>query len=595
MISVSSQSSVRFGTFELDLRSGELRKSGLRVKLQQQPLQVLKLLLEHPGEVITREQLREALWPANTYVDFDHGLNKAMVRLRDALGDSAASPRFIETLPRLGYRLIVPIREGHAPRTGSPPVSGGQLSMAVLPFVFLNSTEEGGPLSLGFADALITTLGNLEDLIVPPTATILKYAGGSDPAQTGRALGVRYVLQGSIQQLDRQWRVSIQVFDTEAKKIAFSEKYDFRLENVFEIQDQMGARVAEALKLRFRSAAPHSRDRYSADQSAYDELMKAMRNSSSDDPKARDEAIQQLMAALVRDPDLALAHAMLSYVCAVKHFESDSSPLWLEQAEHHCQRALDLDPDLAEGHLARAYMLWSPARNFAHLEAIAELQRALVLQPNVQHAHNRLGTICCHIGRLEEAKVFYERGRRLQPHHQASHGIAHAYLFSGQYEDAIRELDLWLHESPGHIYPLYYRALCALLSGNVESAATRLSEASARLPDEPLVITLQALLHAFRGETTSALDCVRGACAAPRSFGHSHHTYYQIAGVYALLGDTRESLAWLDRSVNTGFACWPFFERDPALAKLKHCPEFQSLVEVLRRKFSSIPLAGQSI
>jgi TolB-like protein len=582
---------VRFATFELDLRSGELRKAGLRIKLQRQPLQVLKLLVETPGEVVTRERLRQQLWPADTYVDFDRGLNKAMVRLRDALGDSAESPRFIETLPRRGYRLIVPLKEDSPARPKErPSLVCGQASIAILPFVFLNSPDEAGALSLGFADALITTLGNLENLIVLPTAAILRYAGGRDPAQAGHELGVRYILQGNIQQAGPQRRVSIQVFDTESNKIAFTEKYDFRLETVFEVQDQMAARVAEVLKLRFRSATPRSRDRYSADPSAYEELMQGMRNSSSDDPIVRERTIEQLTSAIARDPRFALAHAVLSCVCAVKHFESDSSPQWLERAEHHCQRALELDPDLAEGHLARAYILWSPARNFAHREAIDELRLALMLQPNVQHAHNRLGTICCHIGRLEEAKAFYQIGRRLQPHHHGGHGIAYAYLFGGEYDEAIREFDMWLRESPGHIYPLYYRPLCALLCGDLDSTAAWLQDAKQRLADDPLVTTLQGLLHAFRGEAEPALDCIRRACGAARSFGHSHHTYYQVAGIYALLGDAQQAMAWLERSVNTGFACWPFFERDQALANLRPREEFQALVAVLKDKFSSIRL-----
>src|ERR1700758_1293179 len=98
---------VRFGVFEADLKAGELRRSGLKVKLQEQPLQVLVVLLEHPGEVVTREELRAKLWPADTFVDFDHGLNAAVKRLRDALGDTAENPRYIETLPRRGYRFIV--------------------------------------------------------------------------------------------------------------------------------------------------------------------------------------------------------------------------------------------------------------------------------------------------------------------------------------------------------------------------------------------------------------------------------------------------------------------------------------------------------
>ena len=590
VFSVLSPSLKCFGTFELDLRSGELRKSGMKIKLQQQPFLVLKLLVERQGEVVAREDLRAELWPVDTYVDFDRSLNKAVVRLREVLGDSAQSPRFIETLPRRGYRFIGPVREADHPPTGraSRVTSEPPSSIAVLPFVLLSSVEERESFSLGFADALITTLGNLENLIVIPTATILNYACGTDPIQAGRELNVCYVLQGSIQKLGSQWRVSIQVFDTEAKKIAFTQKHDFRLESVFEVQDQMGAHVAELLKLRFRSSAPRSRDRYSTDPSAYDELMQGLRNSSADDPTVRDQAVEQLTLAISRDPKLALAHAVLSYVCAVKYFESDSNPLWLEKAEHHCQQAMDLNPVLAEAHLARAYILWSPARNFAHLEAITELQHALALQPNVQHAHNRLGTVCAHVGRLEEAKIFYARGRRLNPRRHVGHGILHAYLWSGEYERASREIELWSRESPGHIYPLYYRPLPALLTGDLESAAHLVSEAMARLPDEPLVITLHGLLHALRGEADPALECIRRACGAARSFGHSHHTYYQIAGIYAILGESQKALEWLERSVNTGFACWPFFQSDPALKNLRTHPQFQALVSVLKGKFSTL-------
>src|SRR5215467_321982 len=100
---------VRFGAFEVDLRAGELRKSGLKIKLQEQPLQVLAMLLRHPGEVVTREELQKAVWPADTFVDFDRGLNKAINKIREALGDSADNPRFVETLPRRGYRFIAPV------------------------------------------------------------------------------------------------------------------------------------------------------------------------------------------------------------------------------------------------------------------------------------------------------------------------------------------------------------------------------------------------------------------------------------------------------------------------------------------------------
>ncbi|HKF20608.1 MAG TPA: winged helix-turn-helix domain-containing protein [Candidatus Angelobacter sp.] len=580
---------MRFGTFELELRAGELRKSGLRIKLQQQPLQILQMLVERSGEVVTRDDLRRKLWPAGTYVDFERSLNKAMVRLRDALGDSAESPRFIETIPRKGYRFLAPV---HSPESEAPypAAAADAASLAVVPFLSLNAVEEKESLSLGFADALITALGSQEHLTVPPTAAILKYAAGSDPLEISRDLRVRYVLHGNIQKIGPQWRVSIQVFDAEAKKISFTEKYDFHLANVFEVQDQMAARVAEALELRFRAPLPRSRDRYTSDPAAYDELMQALRDSSSDDPQARDRAIALLSRAVERDPEFALAHAVLSYACAVKHFESDVSPAWLEKAESHCRLALEMDPNLAEAHLARAYILWSPARNFAHAEAIAELQRAVALQPNVQHAHNRLGTICAHIGRFSESRKFYQRARQLNPQSAAGHGVIQAWLWEGSFTEAGREIEAWVKESPGHIYPVYWRPSHALLTGDLDRAAVLIAEALALHGEDPMIVSLQGLLHAFRGQREPALDCVRRACAIARSFGHSHHTYYQIAGIHSLLGQTAEAMAWLERSANTGFPCWPFFQIDPTLKNLGPLPEFQALVKTLEGKFSGIEL-----
>jgi DNA-binding winged helix-turn-helix (wHTH) protein/tetratricopeptide (TPR) repeat protein len=590
VVPVQTKSIFRFGAFELELRAGELRKSGLRIKLQQQPLQILQLLVERSGEIVTRDELRQKLWPAGTYVDFERSLNKAMVRLRDALGDSADSPRFIETLPRKGYRFLAPVHSAGSEELPAAVATGSAASIAVVPFLFLNSLEEKESLSLGFADALITVLGSQDHLTVPPTAAILRYAGGSDPLEVSRQLHVRYVLHGNIQKLGPQWRVSIQVFDAEARKIAFTEKYDFHLENVFEVQDQMAARVAEALELRFRAPVPRSRDRYTHDPAAYDELMQALADSSSDDRQARDRAIVLLSRAVERDPEFALAHAALSYACAVKHFESDASPAWLEKAESHFRLALEMDPNLAEAHLAHAYILWSPARNFAHVEAIAELEKAVSLQPNVQHAHNRLGTICAHIGRFSESRFFYQRARQLNPQSSVGHGVIQALLWEGNFQDAEREIEAWVAESPGHIYPVYWRPLPALLTGDLERAATFVHEALALHRDEPMIISQQGLVHAFRNELAPALDCVRRACATARSFGHSHHTYYQIAGVHSLLGQTAEAMDWLERSVNTGFPCWPFFQIDPALANLRALPEFQGLVKTLEGKFGAIAL-----
>ena len=574
---------VRFADFEVDLRVRELRKGGARIRLQEQPFQVLAVLLQHPGEVVTREELRQRLWHSDTFVDFDNSLNTAINKIREALCDSAEEPHFVETLPRRGYRFIGSADE-------APTASKGQTSIAVLPFVFLGELEEPRTLSLGFADALITTLGNFGNIVVLPTAAILNYAAGTNPAQACRDLGVRYVLQANIQKLGTHWRVSVQLFDGVCGKVTFSDKYDFTHEDLFEVQDEIGHRVVESLDNRFRAGIRKSRDRYSRDAEAYKEFVSGLQESYSDRPEILHSAVQHLSGAVERDPKFALAHATLSYVCMNLHFTLDPDRVWLQKAEYHCRRALALDSKLPEGHFAQAYILWSPAKNFQHADAIAALEQVLALQPNFEHAHNRLASICLHIGRLREAQAAFEQGQRSNPKKLLSHNINWVYLFSGDFARAREGVEVWLQESPGHKYALWFRPLPALLAGDLDMADQRVSEALCQLPDEPLIVSLQGLLYARRKQTDLALQSVRKASDFARSLGHTHHTYYQIASVYALLGEIDKAMVWLERSADTGFACWPFFQLDPHLASLRREPGFTRLVANLQREFGTLEI-----
>ena len=173
---------------------------------------------------------------------------------------------------------------------------------------------------------------------------------------------------------------------------------------------------------------------------AYAEFMRGYQLSSSGDPAMLDEAAQHLSNAVARDPAFSLAHAVLSVVCATRHFEFDPASAWLEKAEFHCCRALDLDPDLPEGHVARAFLLWGPSRNFQHLEAIDELKRALALQNNQPQAYNRLGTILAHIGLLDHAREMFERGRPFHPRKAVSHSIVQVYVWNHEYDLAREEI-----------------------------------------------------------------------------------------------------------------------------------------------------------
>jgi DNA-binding SARP family transcriptional activator/TolB-like protein len=468
------------------------------------------------------------------------------------------------------------------------PDSARLTSVAVLPFVFLSDVENSRALSLGFADALITIFGNLEDVVVAPTSKILNYAAGTEPAQVCRDLGVRHALQGIVQKLGSQWRVSIQLFDAATHKITLSEKHDFKMDSMFEVQDEIGRRVVESLQSRFPSTAPRSRDRYSSDPEAYNDFMAGLRESLPDREETLRSAVAHLSRAVERDPDFALAHATLSTVSMDIYFGFDPQRTWLQRAEDHCRRALALDPALPEGHMARAWILWSPAKGFQHTEAIAALEQVLAARPNFERAHNRMSAICVHIGRLSEARIAHDHSRRANPQTRSGN-LEYFYLYSGDFARAEEEAEAWFRERPENMVTLYTRVLPPLLRGDLELAEERLAAAALKHPPgEPLIVSLQGMLHARRGETGPALDCVCRALALPITFGHAHHTYYQVACVHAVLGETDTAMAWLERSVDSGFACWPFFRLDPYLESLREEPAFKRLVADLEVTYSGL-------
>jgi len=375
------------------------------------------------------------------------------------------------------------------------------------------------------------------------------------------------------------------VFDSHLQGACFARKSDLDMGRLPELEDETARQIATALNRPLRSSTVQNRPRYSKDPMAYAEFMRGYRLSSSGDPALLEEAAQHLSNAVTRDPAFSLAHATLSFVCATRHFEFDPASMWLEKAEFHCQRGLEVDPDLPEGHVANAFLLWGPSKNFQHLAAIAELKRALALQSNLPHAYNRLGTILAHIGLLDHAREMYERGRPFHPKKAVSPSIVQVYIWTREYELAWDEIQAWRRENPGNKYPVYFAPQPAMMTGDWKQAKVLLDEAVLLLPEEPLIISLQGVFYALTGKAEQAFDCLNRACASPKSFGHAHHSYYQIACILALLGRLEAAFEWLERSVSTGFACWPFFMKDPCLQNLRGHPEFEVLVSSLQAKY----------
>ncbi len=462
------------------------------------------------------------------------------------------------------------------------------ISIAVLPFVLLSEQENGQSLSLGFADALITMLANLEDVVVVPTSGILHYPPGSDPARACRELGVRHVLQGNVQKLGTRWRVSLQLFDATIGRARHSESHDLTFDSVFDVQDEIGRRIVTVLRSRFARTVPKSRDRYSSNPEAYQRFMAGLGHSFSKEPGELRKAVELLSHAVDRDADFALAHATLSHVAMILDFEFEPGAGWLERAEYHCQEALRLDPGLPEGHLAKAWILWSPARNFQHAAALRELEQVLSARPNLERAHNRMATICLHIGRLEEARLAHERAQRSSPKTESGN-LWTFYLYSGDFARLEVEAAR-LRERRMTKYDLHGYTLAPLYTGDLDLAEERLGIALREIPDEPAIISVQGMLHARRKENEQALRCVRRSLESPHSFGHTHHTHHQVACTYGALGDTERAMAWLERAVDGGFPCWPYFRVDPHLQCLRGTFAFERLMADLERQYTSVPI-----
>jgi DNA-binding winged helix-turn-helix (wHTH) protein/tetratricopeptide (TPR) repeat protein len=492
------------GEIELDLGRYELRRLGRRVKLEKKPMELLIFLVGRREQLVSREDIVRKLWRSDLFIETGPNINNIVRKIRTALGDDSTKPRFLETVVGKGYRFIGPVhvidaRYAHSDfrQSGVPGVSLEQgarwserSSLAVLPLFLLGNATDDRGLCLGFADGLVSRLGNLQGVDVLPISAVLNVPAEATASDIASSLGVRFVVHGAIRVSKGQARLSVEVFDTHLQGAFFTRKRDLDVNRLCDLEDEIAKQIASTLNRPLRPVAVQHGARYSKDPLAYAEFMRGYRLSSSGNFTLLDEATRHLINAVTRDPVFSLAHATLSFVCATRHFEFDPARMWLEKAEFHSQRALELDPDLPEGHVANAFLLWGPSKNFQHLEAITELRRALALQSNLPHAYNRLGTILAHIGLLDHAREMYERGRPFHPKKAVSHSIVQVYIWSREYELAREEIQEWRAENPGNKYPVYFAPQPAMMAGDWKKAKVLLNEAMQLLPEEPLIASL---------------------------------------------------------------------------------------------------------
>jgi TolB-like protein/DNA-binding winged helix-turn-helix (wHTH) protein/Tfp pilus assembly protein PilF len=467
----------RFGSFEVDLASGDVRKAGLPVHLAEQQLRILEILVERPGALVTREELRQRLWPADSAVDFERSLNNAVRRLREALGDSAETPRFIETLARRGYRFVASVERldsagpeaAPAPQTPGERAAGrrrllwvgaallvfvaaatwrwvwhgapeGRVMIAVLPFENLSGDPGQEYFSDGLTDELIARLGGLEPegLGVIARTSAMQYKGTRKRAdQIGSELGVPYLLESSVRRWRERMRINVRLVQADDQTPLWSRSFEGDLRDVLSLQNQVAQAVAEEIRIRLSPRARAGLERGKAvDPLAYEETLKGRYAWNKRTLPGLREALGHFEAAIARDPTHAPAHTGLADTYSLMSYYGGLPPREVfPRAQSAASRGLELDPQSAEAQTSLAYVAHRYGWDWPAAER--SYRRAIQLNPSYATARHWFAEYLMVQGRLPEARVEMQEARRLDPlSPRITLDVGLPEYFAGRYEPA---------------------------------------------------------------------------------------------------------------------------------------------------------------
>lgn len=446
-------------------------------------------------------------------------------------------------------------------------------SLAVLPLKSVNKDPSDDYLGLPLADTIITRVSQISELTVRPTSAVRKYANQETSSlEAGRQLKVDSVLDGTVQRAGDRLRVNLNLLRVSDGASLWSESFDPNYTDILKMQDEVAQRVAARLRLKLRPQTQIS----SVSPEAYDLYLRAKYHAGLQNEPENEAAIALLERAVQIDPNFAAAYAELAneyrnMAFALKPQERE----WEEKASSATERALLLNPDLAEAHVARGLLLWSHSNHFPHALAAQEFRRALDLNPNLDEAHHQLASVYNHIGLLDKAEEEIRKAVDINPGNTgARFRIGVNLLYQGRDEQALAAFDDSEKFNPAF---WAYQTACALFHlGRKEEAAARVAEALKNNPQDEggALSSIQALLAASTGDVAATEAKIKRAAELGKGFGHFHHTAYTIACAYTLLNKAEPAMKWLQMAADDGLPCYPLFERDPNLNNLRKDPRF---------------------
>jgi TolB-like protein/DNA-binding winged helix-turn-helix (wHTH) protein/Flp pilus assembly protein TadD len=614
---------LRFGIFEVDLDAGRLTKHGLRLKLQEQPFQVLAMLLEKPGELVNREELRSRLWP-RTIVDFDHGLNKAINKIRDALGDSAENPRFIETVARRGYRFLADVEAISAPSPQSEATSDVDIdgavapagvwkklrysrawrfvgfsqvlllaaavlwivypwnasskihSLAVLPLENLSGDSSQDYFAEGMTDELITDLGQISTLRVISRSSVMTYKSVRKPlAEIARELDVQAVVEGSVLRSGERVRITAQLIEVPPDRHIWAHSYEGDLRDTLTLQNTVARTIAEQIQavLNKQEKAALEKSRV-VQPEAYEAYLKGRYFWNKRTGDGLKKAIEYFTVATQKDPNYAEAYAGLadSYALSGDWEYGILSPQDASlEAKAAANKALDLDDTLGEAHTSRAFAMdlydwdWSTAES--------EYRRAIALNPGYATAHHWYAWHLMVTGHTDEGILESQKAESLDPLSLIIRAdLADALCIARRYNESVQQSERTLEMDPNFAIGHYELGQAFVQKQMYNEAIAEFQRAIELGGDNAAFDSNLAYAYAVSGRRGDALKIAQDleTRASESSAADSN-----IALIYVGLGDNDKAIIWLNKAYQARFN--PSILLRPAFDALRSDARFQDL------------------
>jgi len=627
---------LKFGCFEADPRSGELTKQGKRFPLQEQPFRLLVMLLERPGELITREEVRQRLWP-QAVVDFDHGLNKAISKIRDALGDSAEKPRFIETVARRGYRFLADVAtvsdEVPQPTTAQEitpdsvagtgdrsttrsvelnrflrrrPVALGVAScatlavvlaaswalfhrehsftpihsLAVLPLQNLSSDASQEYFTDGMTDELITQLGQNRALRVISRTSVMTYKNAPKAlADVARQLDVQAVVEGSVLRVGDRVRITVQLIQVPKDEHLWAHSYEGNVRDTLALQSEVSQAIAGQIltTLTRQGKGPVSQSK-ALNPDAYEAYLRGRYFWNKREIVGLEKAMQYFQRAIAADPDYAEAYAGLADAYALAgdwEYGVLSPQVALPRAKAAATKALLLDPTLSEAHTSLAFALDLYAWDWNNAER--EFQRALELNPGYATAHHWYAYHLMVVGRDDEGISEMRKAENLDPLSLIiSAGLADVLCIAHRFDEASRQIQKTLELDANFAIAHFELGELLVQKHRPDAAIAEFQRAIELNGHSGAFDANLAYAYALSGR---AVDAQRIAGELEQLNERNGSLEANIALIYVGLGDADGAISWLDKAYGDRFN--PSIIVRPEFDPLRSDPRFKDLMRRL--------------